>query len=696
MKVSTLLKILSKYPELYDELMKKETFWKSIYLTFYPYANVQDLSHQSLMQKLCIMPQFYIYHGNGKSEGSDEYEDNEYESEDEKIDPSFYHMIDRTNRRQYTIGKLLMNTDIKRICINSTSILVLNENKEVVEYYVPSGQQLDNHTIHQNRKILFTNVKEMLNFETMEMKDDENEVHDHCVMILTYSGELFFHLNYLNLSYSARFDVEYLKDNYGININRVLNIQHCDNTSLEMAFELEDHRIYTMDVSFLHSVLIEADINEQIIVQEARRQVEAVEAGIEPEIKRIERMIGADGLPLMRIGLKKLEEKMLENRSKILSVKYAKEIDSNAISSTLITELIPETYFTQGINNGKNTIVQLVDEVTFEEEKDLTFDQKIRRKSPRIFAVYQRLSQMSIVFHFDKHFEENVLKLSSKNLYLDEDDDEEESKKINLYSFDSISMFNVQQLSVIISFSTLFGVDMPYTPEVRLQIKANDEFYWLIIEKSTNINFNGFIPVVNQPIINQEHLNEDQFTPTEQVENQPIIDEDQFTPTEQADDQPSHIESSFITSTAWNAPLLRIIDEIKTPSLTKLTLPENLRYKEIFNTIEGEVVYALTSNGKFLINFYGIAMPMIMNADRGYGDINIEFSNVSRIINYKNHLNRHDCILRVNENEYIFVPESHYRKYKSEGRIEREMISNNSDILFNLIDSPYNYRVCKE
>jgi len=49
-------------------------------------------------------------------------------------------------------------------------------------------------------------------------------------------------------------------------------------------------------------------------------------------------------------------------------------------------------------------------------------------------------------------------------------------------------------------------------------------------------------------------------------------------------------------------------------------------------------------------------------------------------------------VFRMIENEFIFVPKEHYIVYKYGGKIEREMKSD-EDIIFNLYNSPYNFRV---
>ena len=651
--VYLLLQIVSKNVTLYDELSNKVHFWKTIYHFFYPYSNLlnnkKDMNEIELskliMQKLSVMHQFHV-----RCEQDTNYVN---------LFSLTGNMISNENKRSFSVGTLLIDHDIKRICISENAILILNENKEVIEYFL-SDETEDINIIHQNSKIIHSNVKEMLNFETVEVGKDQYGTHesqDNCVAILTYSGELFFHKVIYNISYTVKFNSEFMKNNYGFDNFKVLNIQCCNDTSAEIAFELENHSIYVMNVRILFS-LIEENVN-------------------------------------------------------VLSEEYGKYFDQEAVSSTSLSGYIPNKYF-YAENTDGYTLITMTNEKEFDEEKGLSFEQKIHRKSPRIFTVYSKDPHKTFAFYFDNVFKCDVTSshlktssFSSGKIFPEEKDDvskeisrEEKDKNvspenkdktlyvsINKQSIDDNNNYiqithlyeipemnfklqsrKIQQLSVISLNGRIIGENLNMLYESYLQIKCDDVFYWMNIEKCKS-----FAMTILNGVMAPAELNVDGPI----YQQREIISDEKF------------------------------INDIKQSELIELKLPDKLNFKEIFYSSKVSSLFALTSDGRLLINPGRISTPMVMNLDGGYGDIDIICHNISKIICHNHNLNRDDMILRIKGNEYVFVPEEYYMLYNEENRIEREIRSgediispegNNvtptwNSIIFNLYNSPYNFRV---
>lgn len=696
--VHTLLKILSSDVELYNTISQKKAFWKNIYLFFHPYVifpSKEKFSQEepSLMQKLSIRKEYHIY------------------KRDEDIKYPISSMMTEQSKT-YSIGTLNIDYEIKKIAIIDNAIFVLNDRKQIIEYFIPSQMKektkkddsledeqdfkekseiqrkinLDNSKlIHQNSRVIFENVKEMLNFETqdtssgeiidLEEDDEEEETYedestDICIAVLTYSGELFFHRMISNISFTLKFDVEVMKSRFDIDITKILNIQNCEESRYAIAIEFEDHSIYMIDVINLFKTIVE----KPFIVTE-------------------------DG------------EFSDDENSPSFKERYSDILDNNAFISTSITETIPISFFWIDDEDeeelegdiGFKPISKIVERKEFEEEKDLSFEQKTHRKSLRLFTSYCKNYTSTITFFFDRPEKESVLNVSIHNKELREYhpnfDFDSRDDYLESFQIDSVVLSHVQHLSIHVSSNVSIGQEsLILSPASYLQIKCDNEFYWLNVEQCKMFNLNAIpsLPInVNIPFDDQINLQED-----EEVNDQDEIIE------EQVIENLEILEHSAQNVLRFNSHILReestnvsnpdhlMIDNIRRSELVQLKLPDNLKFKDIFY-LRNSPLYALTTDKKFLINNDRVNTPMIMNSDGGMGDIDIIFRNVSRIIFYNNYIAKTHFIFRVCENEFIPVPHQHYLMYKDEGRIERQLHSDNN-IIFNLRDSPYNYKVSQE
>jgi len=542
MKVYLLLKLISKNFILYDQLANKSQFWKSIYHFFYPYSVLfrdNNLSKEDeisqgklIMQKLSVMHEFHV-----------QKELNEQGEEVLNLNRIAYSMVSREDKKHFSIGALTIDHEIKRICISKGAIFILNEYKQVIEYYPgipPIGTYMNdiNNIIHQNSKIIFTNVKEMINIETEE-ETQHIPISDNCIVVLTYSGELFFHkiIRY-RVSYTVKFDLDFMKQKLKLDNFKVLNIQCCDNLPEYIAFELEDHSIYYMNVRFLFL--------------------------------------------------------LISNLVSPLNEEYAKYFNQPTVSTTSLSGYIPLAYFAVELENGYSIIFQTVNGREFIEEKDLSFTQKISRKSPRLFTMYMKNLDEIYTFYFDKEGD-----TMNKTLYVsiyryEFDKDFKPIQIVNTYEIPEMNFklpsSNIQQITFLCPNATYGEHGMKFLFDNQLQIKCDNKFYWL------NIIRNKIFEVETNPPFPQED------TP----DNPLNINVNDFV-SEQPDESTNVL---FLTIEQKNQ---QIINEIKQVDLIELQLPDKLVFKEIFYSFYNDKLYSLTTDGKLLINNYKVASPMVMN-----------------------------------------------------------------------------------
>jgi len=716
--VYTLLKIISTNCKLYDAVSQKNTLWRSIYFTLHPNENQSSLAvdenYDMYMQKLCVVNEYQIL-----DEGNDK----------ELTIPGvgIYHMLNFSEKMKYSMAKLLINDDIKKICIARRAIYVLNEFCQVVEYYLPyvvqvyitdilqgvdhngnpiedveqEEEQEDNEDneikggateaiIKQNSKVIYTNVKEMLNFATQEVDEEGNESEDVCIAVLTYDGELFLHRVIHNISYSLKFHHEFMMSRFGVNMNRILNIQCCDYSRYAIAIEFEDHSIYVTDILDLFAFVVEKSDTDLIFVTP-------------------ENHISDD------------------NRTKSFEERYANLINKKAMSTISVVEIIPDRYYIKEPNfviTAENVIVnndvivnhnddneeennnddneedhpeyvpkfnlfpKVANSKEFPVEANLSFEQKMRMRSSRIFTVNCNSYSITSVYYFDNSSQSpSTLNVNVYNQWINKEQNIEE--QLIVYEMEHISLFDVKQLNCFTpkKYDVNEPIVMIVTPMSYLQIKCTDVYYWLEIQKEVKINLRNLEKsyILNEDVnethedTTLQHIEEEETYVTNvhinKTNDNTSLQHDEettFVTNNNTSLQHDEEETTFVTK-----PGFGFIDHIRKSNLIQFNIKDNIQIKDLICSSEGSSLYTLATNGYFLINSL------------------IAFENATKVIGYNNNICKNDLIIKFNKNPYVYVPYTHYNYFKKQNRIERELHATDH-VIFYLSHSPYAYYAMKE
>lgn len=507
LKVYELMKLISKNYELFKKLLLLNV-WKKIYekrITHSKSLQSKDEffsdefenlfeRNMKIICKLCVFNEYYLLRTNIR-----------YLSE---INDTFLStLLDKTaqqliNNELQVIGpkyagRLLIDDDIRRLCISKHAFFTLNNENIITEYFLDKDYEeidyrdekfsslseeeilkLSMQQKHLSDSQIFHNVKEMLNIDciydyfNIQFNVQERETLN-ATAILTYNGELFFHAMLNNISYTLKFDMKYMKKTF--NFDKVLNIQINEiYVSIKefIIIETEDHSLFSMNVRILFNQMFDEYFSR------IKQCIELIDAHPEEDNHHEIQILNEMNLELF--------------------------ISKDITKPHKITQIVIEDYFSREDNffeeNSYQPFMQVVSSKKFLKEDEITFNQKIHIKSSRTFTMLNTFDGKQIIFYYDcfhSHLgKEELRKIDQKGslymMFVLQEIDEEENytyhkTEINLTEINSnLSWNNVTELTIN-KYEDKFPISRPDRErkttygKVELCIKCDDTKYYFDI-----------------------------------------------------------------------------------------------------------------------------------------------------------------------------------------------------------------------
>jgi len=640
--VFELIKLVAKFPEIYTKLFSLKNFWRELYSKRISSPDFEkrnkelsdfeintDIIYKLCMEYeyniLCMSPLYGNFEGDKISGTNISILAGQMIANDPSYVPTYTLKNREINCNKY-VGKILIDDDIKRLCISNYAIFTLNNEDSVIEYFLNSNYErnyakldisneekirLNMTPKHLSERILFSDVKEMININNLYDLIAPNitkRIPNNLIVVLTYNGELFFHSMIDNISYTLKFDTDYMQTKFGF--GKVINIQTCDVYVKEKVFiivETEDHSLFIMNVQFLFRHIMDyyiSQIKECIVKQLC-------------EIHFTENVV--------------LKDEKLNSMGINLTV----SMDQN--KSHKVTQIIPENYFffsynDQYLDHCYKPFQRVTSPKEFFHERGMSFEQKIRSISPRVFTLFSIYSGNNIIFYHDNEKENGSMYM----VFIKQEMNINETfnyikDEINLSEF--VPFFSsriIQQMDIYKRKDNLKFSNNGMYSKICLQIKSDDKYYLL-------------------ELLPEQH--------TRAVYLRPITKE-------------------------------QIIEHIKISKLIEL------KFLSEGESEVKDVILEGYSRGKYIID--SKKRLLSNHKDVGKNKLDEIEKNVVQLINYGSlQYKDKELVVKINRTNYIYVPYSEYLLYENSNCIVEKLILDNGDVLFRRQNCVYNFKAIK-
>jgi len=670
--VHELLKITAKNHVIYNRLFTIEHIWSKIYKKLIPYSKFIEQNTQlsnlemntELIYKLCIHSVYYIlpmprcYHFDDEDNLSNT-------SINVKVQQLIYTrkspLIKTPKSREELsshryAGKLMIDDDIRRICISNYAVYTLNSKNIVTEYRLDMQYQYEYEIYqkmiqkHLNERIVIKEVKEMLNIkpysDNIQHGTGENiEQLDNIIIVLTYDGELFLHTLRDNISYTCKFNMQYMKLTYGF--DKVLNIQKSEEINFStnnIVIEAEDHSLFSIDVRYLYR-----------------------------------RLVGVE-LPVISDNIDNVNAEF--NNFEIIRSK-------DNLKPHCVTQILPNSHLNVGMEGLFQPIMKLATSREFESEINMTWEQKTHSKSPRVYTCITSQDDCYVVFYFDNEIIVDVNNANSSDVTIN-------TISNNNHLFSPNVAINTIKGTMFMSYVKEYKTHdnrFQYTNGMEVNLSQHNSYLSyntiqemdIIITNATNLN-NRSIHTYGKILLNMKNgskYSQIEILPEEKTYYSGIRYINENTIIKSI----ANVKSEFQVFTFNIKPKPESNNKIKELVFTCGDPPK------IINDVKHMLYEDFTKSSHIIDGNSRLIFVSKLDSETFHGDLVEE--NAVQILDYgAEQYSDMSLMVKIKPNNQICVPYEQYIQSNFDD-ITKIFVLDNNEILFRRSNSPYNFRVIR-